>query len=79
MKQINKTTCLIQTACVILIMLFHGLSGAETNRPEAELLNHDLSIVLVPEKSRITAKDTITLPSDSTPEIRFLLHPGLNP
>lgn len=60
-------------------MLFHGLSGAETNRLEAELLNHDLSIVLVPEKSRITAKDTITLPSDSTPEIRFLLHPGLNP
>ncbi len=70
---------LIRTACVILVILFPALSRAENYRPKAGPLNHNLRIVLVPEKGSITAKDTITLSPDSASELHFLLHPGLNP
>ncbi len=79
MNPIVRMTHLTRIACIILLMLFPVLSRAETYRPKANLLNHDLRIVLAPEKGSITAKDTITLPSGSASELRFLLHPGLNP
>ncbi len=65
-------------AC-ILFMLFPALCCASTRPPEVKPINHDLKIALVPEKGLITAEDTITLPSGSPSELRFLIHPGLNP
>jgi aminopeptidase N len=64
---------------ILLLLLVPAVSCAEKSLPEGELPHHDLRISLFPERGRITAEDTITLPSGSASEIHFFLHPGLDP
>ena len=45
----------------------------------AEPVQHDLRIAVYPGEHRFTAKDMVTVPGDLLPELRFLLHHGLDP
>ena len=45
----------------------------------AEPVQHDLRIAIYPGEHRFTAKDMVTVPGDLLPELRFLLHHGLDP
>lgn len=65
----------LASAIVILLTLAIG----PVHPSAAEPIQHDLQIVLYPEEQRFTAEDVVTVPEDPIPELRFVLHLGLEP
>jgi Peptidase family M1 domain len=58
-----------------LMSLFH----ASPSPAQTSYLHHNLKVTLAPTTHRLTVVDTITLPEESSGEVVFELHSGLNP
>src|SRR5208337_5253524 len=58
-----------------LVPLFH----ASPSRAQTSYLHHNLKVTLAPTSHRLTVVDSITLPNESSGEVVFVLHSGLNP
>ncbi len=63
----------------LLLSLFVSSSKAEVSVQQGKMIRHDLKVVLYPEEHRLSVEDSVALPENPLPDLRFLLHRGLNP
>ncbi len=61
------------------VIVFITLALMPASLIAGERVHHELKVVLHPEESRLTARDTVTVPMDLLPEVQFRLHGGLKP
>jgi hypothetical protein len=64
-------------ASIVVVFITFALLPASLEAEEP--VRHDLRVVLYPEESRLTVRDTVTVPDGLLPVSLFLLHRGMEP
>lgn len=66
-------------AFLLCFMHIHAHLMAKESLQSNKKIHHNLKIVVYPKEHRFIAEDKVTVPENLQPELRFLLHKGLNP